>query len=90
MFVFRLLRCVASISLKKNAYVCLVSIFVDAGLGAASQLQDITDTGSNTRVLIIAVPTIVTNAVATGLVAWKAWFVVSSPLLSISLTPFCH
>ncbi|KAK7464942.1 hypothetical protein VKT23_006150 [Stygiomarasmius scandens] len=52
-----------------------VGIFVDAGLATASLLGDLSNNGPNTRALIIATPTIMTNAVATALIAWKAWSV---------------
>ncbi|THU79827.1 hypothetical protein K435DRAFT_973015 [Dendrothele bispora CBS 962.96] len=50
-----------------------VGVFVDASLGTVGFLRDISFTGPNTRGLIMAIPMIVTNAVATGLIAWKTW-----------------
>jgi len=52
-----------------------VGVLVDASLATVGQLRNFADTGGNTRILIMATPMILTNAVATSLIAWKAWFV---------------
>ncbi|KAF5371637.1 hypothetical protein D9758_003372 [Tetrapyrgos nigripes] len=48
-------------------------VFVDAGLASTALLGNPSNVGSQTRGFIISLPTITTNAVATGLIAWKAW-----------------
>ncbi|THU77759.1 hypothetical protein K435DRAFT_973848 [Dendrothele bispora CBS 962.96] len=53
-----------------------VGTFVDAGMGTARFLHDARDNGNGKKgnlFLSMALPLIITNAVATGVIGWKAW-----------------
>ncbi|THV03353.1 hypothetical protein K435DRAFT_962517 [Dendrothele bispora CBS 962.96] len=50
-----------------------VGTFVDAGISSARFLRHFDDNGKKGDLLIIALPLIITNAVATGVIGWKAW-----------------
>ncbi|THU78062.1 hypothetical protein K435DRAFT_877057 [Dendrothele bispora CBS 962.96] len=50
-----------------------VGTFVDVGISSVRFLRDPTNTGEKSGLLIMALPFIITNAVATGTIGWKAW-----------------
>ncbi|KAF5362857.1 hypothetical protein D9758_007033 [Tetrapyrgos nigripes] len=50
-----------------------VGTFVYLGMTAARYHRDINDEGDRVDILIMAIPLLVTNAIATGLIGYKAW-----------------
>ena len=48
------------------------------GMTAARYHRDINDEGDRVDILIMAIPLLVTNAIATGLIGYKAWYAFDS------------
>ncbi|KAF5361240.1 hypothetical protein D9758_010246 [Tetrapyrgos nigripes] len=62
---------------KSVLFICFMGslggAFADGGLGAVRHLHNINDNGQKKDALIMTLPLLITNMVATGLIGWKAW-----------------